>query len=217
VAGLLLTCVWCLLLLGGALRLPLAATYLACCALLLWARPRGGARPAVGPALLAGAAGFAALPAWLAAIAWLGLALGLPPAPAPAGAAHPGDALAHAALAPLFEELLYRERLLPALRARAGAPLALVLSSAVFAAPHGGAWSVLAAFCVGLALGGVFLAARRVEPCVGLHAGLNAAALACGLPPAGALPPPAAALAGCALLACAVAWTRVHETAARAR
>jgi membrane protease YdiL (CAAX protease family) len=209
-AGWLLASTWCLLLLGAALGAPLALTTLACALLVAWARPRARAREEPLANVLCLAAGFVALPAWLAGIALAGRALGLPPPPAPPRIG-PGDALALIALAPLLEEWLYRERLLPALRRRLGAPLALVVASAAFAAPHLAPWSVLAAFLVGLALGGLFLAAGRVGPCVAAHAGLNAAALACGLPPErNALPPIAAALAACGLLACAWASTRVH-------
>jgi len=210
-AALLLACVWCLLLSGAALRMPLAATYLACAALLVWTRPRDAAPSAPLTALLCGAAGFIALPAWLAGVAVVGRALGLPP-PAPPLLEPTAPAwLTHVILAPLFEELLYRECMLPALRARLGAPLALVLSSAAFAAPHLEAWSVLTTFGVGLALGGLFLAGGRIGPCIAAHAGLNAAALACGLPPRRwALAPELAALAAGGLLAFALASTRVH-------
>ncbi len=219
-AGPLLASVWCLLLLGAALRAPVVVAYLACVALLWWTRPHSSARPAPLADLLAGASGFVALPAWLALVVACGDALGLArPAPvAPPAAwladvalAPPATWVADVALAPLFEEWLYRERLLPALRARLGAPLALVLSSAAFAAPHLGVWSVLTTFAVGLALGGVFLASGRVGLCVAAHAGLNAGALVCGLPPRRwALPPEWAALAGGVLLALALVSTRVH-------
>jgi membrane protease YdiL (CAAX protease family) len=206
-AGLLLASAWCLLLTGAALGAPLGA-YLACAALLAWTRPRAGARPEPLATLCCGAAGFVALPAWLAAAALAGRALGLPP-PAPPGPPDAAAWLAHVALAPAFEEWLYRERLLPALRARLGAPLALVLSSAAFAAPHLAAWSVLTTFGVGIALGSLFLATGRVAPCIAAHAGLNVAALACGLPPRRwVLAPELAALAAGGLLAFAVARTR---------
>jgi membrane protease YdiL (CAAX protease family) len=231
VAVLLLASVGCLLLLGGALAPWLGsgaarvAAYAACAALLVCARPRARERGSLPAALLAGAAGFAALPAWLAGVWVLGSGLGLAP-PARAAAAAP-DAwvwLANVVLAPLFEELLHRERLLPALRRRIGAPLALLASSALFAAPHLEPWSLLTTFCVGLVLGGVFLAVGRVELCIAYHAGLNAAALVQGLPPArAALAPFGSALVGGLLLALACAWTRrraacplVHEEAGSA-
>jgi hypothetical protein len=56
------------------------------------------------------------------------------------------------ALAPIFEELVYRGRLLPALRARIRLLPAIVASSALFAIPHLDRWSVLGTFLVGLAL-----------------------------------------------------------------
>jgi membrane protease YdiL (CAAX protease family) len=212
----LLASTWCLLLLGGALvpwlgsNAARVAAYAACAALLLWARPRGRERGSPLAVALAAAAGFVALPGWLALVWLLGSGLGLArPALVPAAAPDAGVWLANVALAPLFEELLHRERLLPALRARVGTPLALLASSALFAAPHLDPWSVLTTFCVGLALGGVFLGTGRVGLCIAYHAGLNAAALACGLPPArAALAPFDALLLGGLLLALACAWTR---------
>ena len=212
---------WCLLLLGSALGPWLGAdaarvgAYAASAVLLVWARPHARERPSPCAALLAGAAGFVALPGWLALVWVIGGGLGL----ATPGRARPAEPdacawLSNVALAPLFEELLHRERLLPALRARIGAPLALLASSALFAAAHLEPWSVLTTFCVGLVLGGLFLATGRVGPCVGYHAGLNAAALACGLPPArAALAPLDAALVGGLLLALACAWTRRRRAA----
>jgi len=147
--------------------------------LLVLGRPRPrGLRPALAPALLACGAGFASLPAWLALLAPAGSALGLAPRsslPAPAGVLR---ALCDVGLGPLLEETLYRGRVLPALRAATGAPLALLLSSALFALPHGDAWLTLAAFGLGLALGGAHLATRSLAVCVGYHAGLNLAAAA---------------------------------------
>lgn len=211
----LLVSVWCLLLLGSALSPWLGhgaariAAQAACAALLVWARPSAPGRGPPLAALLAGAAGYAALPAWLASLWLLGTALGLAPPPHAPSAASACAWLANVALAPLFEELLYRERLLPAVRERLGAPLGLLASSALFAAPHLEPWSVLTTFCVGLVLGGAFLAGGRIEPCIAYHAGLNAAALHCGLPPVrAALAPGEAALLGALLLALACVWTR---------
>ena len=214
-AAWLLTTVWCLLLLGGwlvrwlGLEPTLLGCYAASAVLLVAVRRRPLAASSLAGASLAAAAGFAALPAWLAVLWWIGRQLGLPPAPPAHGTAGATAWLAHVALAPLFEELLYRERVLPALRARVGAPLALLASSALFAAPHLEPWSVLTTFAVGLVLGGVFLATGRVELCIAYHAGLNAALLVCGLPPLrAALAPALAALAGAALLGLACGWTR---------
>lgn len=214
-AAWLLITVWCVLLLGG-LAAPWLGTstarlgaYLACALLLVALRPRGRKPAPVLAVLCAGAAGWLALPAWLALLFMIGSALGLPRVTA--GPFAPGaDAwLANVALAPLFEELLYRERLLSELRERVGAPFALFTSSALFAAPHLEPWSVLAAFAAGLVLGGLFFATGRVALCVGYHAGLNAAVLACGIPPERwALAPVLGALAASAVLAFALAWTR---------
>ncbi len=218
----LLASVWCLLLLGAALQPALGgvavpASYAASSALVLWARPRRQRSVSIAGAALAAAAGFASLPAWLLIVAVVGSMLGLErPRDAPLAPPVPLLWLANVALAPLFEELLYRERLLPALRARVGAPFALILSSAAFAAPHLDPWSVLTTFLVGLALAAVFLATERVELCIAHHAGLNAAALMCGLPPSrAAFSPLAAALVASALLAGAIAWARTRGRAAR--
>ncbi len=222
-AWLLLASSWCLLLLAGALApwlggaRALVGGHAACALLLLWARPKARERAPLGPAFVAAASGFVALPAWLVGVGTLGLGLGLA-APAPLGAEpFPGGVwLAHVALAPTFEELLYRERLLPALSARIGRSAALVVSSALFALPHLGAWSMLATFCVGLFLGILQLVARRVALAIGYHAGANAAALFCGVPPARmALDATSAALASSLLVVVAVAWTRSHGSRPR--
>ena len=216
-AAWLLTTVWCLLLLGGELRpglgseAALLASYASCAALLLSSRPRSRGAAAPAACGFAFAAGFVGVPAWLAFVHALGCVLGLVPVPTPRVESSVCAWLSHVGLAPLFEELLYRERLLTALRARVGAPLALLLSSALFAVAHLEPWSVLTTFCVGFVLGGVFLATRRAPLCIAYHAGLNAAVLVCGLPPLrAALEPPLAAFAGAALLGLACGCTRGH-------
>ena len=81
----LLASVWCLLLLGGELAPWLGSeaarigSYAACTALLVWARPRGRERAPPFAALLAGASGFVALPAWLVIVAVAGSVLELAP------------------------------------------------------------------------------------------------------------------------------------------
>ena len=209
----LLATVWCLLLLGAACA-PFVGperarlgSYAACAALLVWTRTRAPERASPAAALLAGAAGFVALPAWLAAILLLGSELGLPYGRSTPGAFTPCGALANLALAPLFEELLYRERLLPALRHRLGAPLALVASSALFAAsPSRGMERARRVSRRARARRACFLASGRVELCIGYHAGLNAALAVSARAPT--LAPWAGALAGLLLLALACAWTR---------
>jgi membrane protease YdiL (CAAX protease family) len=163
--------------------------------------------PGAASALLAGAAGFASLPAWLGGLAPAGSALGLDPRIP--SAPEPGALLAacHLVLGPVLEELLYRERLLPALRRAAGAPLAVVLSSLLFAIPHRDPWLVLAAFGLGVVLGAAFLATGSVALCIAAHAGLNLAACSwlLGGP---RIPLGASALAAPALFAAAIARAR---------
>jgi membrane protease YdiL (CAAX protease family) len=139
---------------------------------------------AAGLAALAGLAGFASYPLWIPIIGAVGGTLGLRPVPPPPRPDDPLLLVATLGLAPVFEELLYRERLLPALRARLGSGLAVAISSLAFALPHLEPWSVLATGLVGLALGALMLASGSVALCIGLHAGLNLAAVVCGVPPA---------------------------------
>jgi membrane protease YdiL (CAAX protease family) len=124
-------------------------------------------------------AGYCSFSAWVLLVSWVGLGIGLE---VRAATGRPSLAIVLASLgfAPVFEELLYRERLLPALRERFGAPLAVALSSLLFALPHVESWSLLGTFLVGLALGPVYLSSGSVGLCIGLHAGLNLAALVCG-------------------------------------
>lgn len=146
---------------------------------------RGGlprALPLIGGAL----AGLLSLPWVVAAVVGVGLTVGLDPGPPRAAAA---DAkllplLWAAGVAPWLEEGLYRAWLLPALARPLGPLPALLLSSAAFAWPHlaRGPWDGLATLLVGILLGGVFLASGSLGACVGLHAGLNAAALLRGVP-----------------------------------
>lgn len=216
--------VWTLLVAGGALApwlggsLALFVSFGAATAWMLSTRPapRSAAwRPGL---LVAGAAaGFTSYPAWIAVILWIGLGLGLAPrAAAPPGAGSPLLWIALLFLAPVFEELLYRERLLPALRVRFGAPLAIALSSLLFALPHLDAWNVLGTFCVGLMLGSVQVTTGSTALCIALHAGLNGAFLALGIPPARALLSPAASAGlSVALLAAGVLALRAGPSSVR--
>jgi len=180
--------VWAILLGGpGALAHSLGAapallaSFAVATAVAASGRASAGKAVRLEAALAGLVAGFASQPAWIAAIAALGLCLGLAPrSPTPEGVTEPALWIAVGILAPLFEELLYRERLLPALRTRLGSPLAIALSSALFALPHLEPWSVLGTFLVGLMLGAVYLGSGSIELCVGLHAGLNLACLLCG-------------------------------------
>jgi membrane protease YdiL (CAAX protease family) len=205
-------CVWLLLwtlpaAFAARLGAPEGAALALLCIALLLVSTRSGAGDAaparaVATFVLASLAGAASLPVWIAGLWPLGLRLGLPPrttAPAPAGLA--------ALLAPAAEELLYRERLLPPLRRRLGAGLAVVATSALFALPHLEPWLVLATFCVGLALGFAMLCTGSTALCLGYHLGLNLTALSCALPPCGR-PTPGGVVVGAALLAAALRSAR---------
>jgi membrane protease YdiL (CAAX protease family) len=185
---------------GAAVLISFAAVT----ALVLASRRRG-AGPATGRAAgLAGVAafaGFASYPLWILLIGAAGAALGLRPTPPPARPSDPLLLVATLGLAPVFEEVLYRERLLLALRSRIGAGLAVAISSLLFALPHLEPWSVLGTSLVGLALGALMLAGRSLALCIGLHAGLNLAAVVCGIPPVRwVLPEPLALLTGAGAL-----------------
>jgi membrane protease YdiL (CAAX protease family) len=175
-----LTLFVCQVALGPRLGRPAAVFVSFALALaLVWAtRARGTAAPRRhAPVFALGlAAGLASYPAWIALIAAIGALLGLGrPALVPARSG-PVLAAATIGLAPLFEEVLYRECLLGALRERFGAAAAVVLSSAAFAACHVEPWAVLGTFLVGLALGAAMCWTGALALCVGLHAGLNLAA-----------------------------------------
>jgi membrane protease YdiL (CAAX protease family) len=203
---------WSALLLGAGARARLGADVAALVAfglaLAALAATRARAAPrrprarAFGIAVVGLVAGYASLPAcWTACLAWV-LALGLPlGSPVEPGVGSLAGWTASVLLAPLFEETLYRERLLGGLAVRFGAAPAVALSSALFALPHAEPAAVAATFLVGLGLGALRRASGSLALCVGLHAGLNLAVLACGAPPQrAALDPLPAALAGAALL-----------------
>lgn len=147
-------------------------------ALLLATRRPPVARPRRRHALLFGLAlalGFVSRSPLGGAIGLVGLALGLDPAEvSSAGAAGPLLLISVVVVAPVFEELLYRERLLDAI---AATPLgwsgATLLTSALFALTHLTAWQMLGSFMVGLVLALLRRALRSVLVCIGFHAGLN--------------------------------------------
>ncbi len=151
-----------------------------CTGVALWGhRPGPGTRRAVAitGAAITGAAGLAAgwalLPGFSAWILWAGSALGIAgPVPAGGGQSWP-FLLATAVLAPTFEEIVYRERLLPALATRIGIAPALLLSSAAFALPHQTPWATLGSFSAGLVLGSAMLVGRSLALCIGMHSGFN--------------------------------------------
>jgi membrane protease YdiL (CAAX protease family) len=210
--------VWSLLLAGSLLDPLLGAgasvfvPFLLATALVLATRTAG--RPsslgrARGLLALGGLIGFAGYPAWAALIGWTGMQIGLPHDEALEAPRAPLLLVSTLVLAPVFEELLYRERLLAALTPLAGPPLAVLLTSGLFALPHLSSWSVLTTLLVGLALGVAAHCGRSVAPCIGIHMGLNLAAVLCGVPPSRwLLPLPAAALVGFGGLALLLRFAR---------
>jgi membrane protease YdiL (CAAX protease family) len=211
------TSAWTLLVLGAALSLGPFPTYAGACALAFALRAPG--RPPLSPAALAlgAGAGFASYPAWIGMVVLAGIGLDLAPRllepPLPFEAA---PFVTFVLLGPVFEELLYREKLLAALETRLGRVPAVVTSAAAFALPHLEPWSVLTTFLLGLALAALYLRAGNVAPCIGVHMGLNLAALACGVPPTRwALLPWEAAIAGVLLAALAVRSSRAGPAAPR--
>lgn len=164
---------------GGTAALFLS--FLSATSLALATRPRGRG-PSLGSSLrlatLGFAAGCASYPASAAAISAMGGAIGwVARGPGLAGAEAPMFWVATILLAPLFEELIYRDRLLPALDRGFGAVPAVVVSSLLFAIPHLHPWRLLTAFLGGLTLGATRLASGSIALCIGLHSGFNAAAL----------------------------------------
>jgi membrane protease YdiL (CAAX protease family) len=126
---------------------------------------------------LAVLAGWFSHPALLLLITGLGVTAGAR-APTPSGV--PVETLrvgfSLIVLAPLFEEWLYRGRLLPLCALRFGTIPAVLIASVAFALPHLRPWPVFGALIAGLILGLTRLHAGSVGPCMGLHAGWNAAA-----------------------------------------
>jgi membrane protease YdiL (CAAX protease family) len=181
--------VWTLLLVAPELAARVGAgaallcVHAAATALLLVTRPHDAAPLALRPRVLvvAWTAGCVSYPGWIVATWLVGNALGLPPRTVGLSAtAGPALWLAALLLAPVFEELLYRERLLDALRVRLGAPAAVAATSALFALPHAEPWHIAATALVGLGLGAARCAGAPLAACMAFHAGLNAAAWLAG-------------------------------------
>jgi membrane protease YdiL (CAAX protease family) len=157
------------LLLGDPQTTRIAGS-LAALALLLGVR-----RPRVPRVRLTSLAVFGGSTALGVAVALLaGGGLGRPGlAPRSIGAGGLAHGLAIVAIAPIFEELLYRERLLGVLRDLWGRLPALLLSSAVFAFAHMDARVLPVAFAGGLVCGAVMLRTGSLAAVIGLHAGWN--------------------------------------------
>lgn len=128
---------------------------------------------------IAGFSGYAAL---LYLIVVLGLSIGLEPQPASvAGPPSAWQVAKWLIVAPVLEELLYRERLYSALRPYVGSAMAVATSSLAFALPHPGVWGLLGALVVGGTLSGIYVISGSILLCIGFHVGLNAASLSGGL------------------------------------
>jgi membrane protease YdiL (CAAX protease family) len=119
--------------------------------------------------------GFAVHPLLCALTAVVGLAVGIDPTLATAsGAGGLPLLIAVVVIAPVFEELLYRERLLDAIAATPlGGSGATLLTSVLFAVPHLAPLQMLGCFLVGVLLALVRRVSRKITACIGLHAGLN--------------------------------------------
>lgn len=142
------------------------------------ARPRPGAKRQIFLLAMGVVTGFTSFPAWLALIRATGWMLSLAPAvPSSLGGGSPFSYVSVVLLAPVFEELLYRERLLGALSPTIGAFPAVLATSALFALSHVEPWPVLGTLIVGLGLGAVMCMSGSVALCIGAHAGLNVAAI----------------------------------------
>jgi membrane protease YdiL (CAAX protease family) len=170
----------------GAHRAPLWG-FLAATAFVVAASSRARHRlsgRAFGLLALGGLAGFAGYPAAIASFTALvgatGWAMPGSASPGAGGAAHGAVGIL---LAPVLEELLYREHLLRALRAVVVVGLAVPLASLFFALPHLALPMVLVSFFAGLVLGIARLLSGSIALCIGIHAGLNTAAFVCGHPP----------------------------------
>jgi len=134
------------------------------------------------------AAGVALFPGWVSVTWKLGLLVGLDPArlgaPLVPHAGSPALWLAGVVLAPCFEELLYREQLRGALGRRLRGPWPALVSSAFYAASHLEPWAVLGTFVFGVGQCALLEASESIGLCIGVHVGLNLAAVLWGVPPA---------------------------------
>jgi len=78
---------------------------------------------------------------------------------------------------PVLEELLFRGLVLHALLRRYSTGVAIVVSSALFAAAHLNPWQIPITFGTGLILGWIFIKTRSLWPCIIVHALVNGAPL----------------------------------------
>lgn len=204
--------VWIVLLLAQIVLTPLlgrsyatAASFVVATAIVVMTQsnrpPSISWRPLVA-VLLGASAGIASHGAWVSIIAWTGISLGLAVPRVEIGEVDEIFAIASILFAPVFEEILYRERLQGLLVERVGVISAILLSSSAFAIVHVEPWAVLGTFLVGLMLGSVMWLSGWVAICIGLHAGLNLSFALYGWIPI--LQPSLGALVGALLVAIAM-------------
>lgn len=218
--------VWLSLGLGHIASTPLGlesatlASFGCAWALVAWIRPRPEIRTGSFTRYLAWLpVGFVALPAILYGTWQVGSALGLSPDKLPAPLlpldASLGAWVAAVVMAPAFEEPLYRGIVLQSLVEHIGRIGAVLVTSVLFALPHGGEWAALNAFLLGLILGTMAVLGISVGVCVAIHAGLNLACLSCGVPVAHlALSPVLGGMAAGVLTCCLLAFERARSSAA---
>jgi len=80
-------------------------------------------------------------------------------------------------LAPVFEEYVFRGRVLDHLGLRLGVAPAVVISAVLFSAFHDSPTLLLGTFLAGLVLGVLRIATGSLGPCIAYHSGLNIAVL----------------------------------------
>ncbi len=87
-------------------------------------------------------------------------------------------------MAPLLEEILFRGLMLGALKKEMPSWVAIAISALAFGAAHGNPIGIIYATLFGVLLGWVFIRTKSILPCIILHMGFNATALACegGIP-----------------------------------
>ena len=127
-------------------------------------------------------AGLAGVIAWTFIVELLNASFLVPPETARDLLAEAGGSLAIAFVlvgvwAPIAEEVFFRGFAMSGLANRYGLALAVVLSSALFAAAHLDIASLVPTFILGLALGWVYLRTRSIWPCIFVHGLHNSMAL----------------------------------------
>ena len=127
-------------------------------------------------------AGLAGVIAWTFIVELLNASFLVPPETAGDLLAEAGGSLAIAFVlvgvwAPIAEEVFFRGFAMSGLANRYGLALAVVLSSALFAAAHLDFASLVPTFILGLALGWVYLRTRSIWPCIFVHGLHNSMAL----------------------------------------